>query len=259
MERLPALYELATAYLSCRDLDSIFKTLSASLRTRVDARGILLWLPEKADGELRCRGKWFAPGERFEPASGTSEDGILAEVTAGRGARRVDAAEDKAELLLHLEPAHRERVVNALYVPIPSASGARGAVELLNKASGEFTAEDAAFVEEAARLTGRAVDNMRAAEGDRDTQFGTLERLTALYDISRIFNSTLELEDLCPIITGKIRDLLGAQACNLWLVSGGGESIEFAHQDGEDPTTGEEDTLALGDGFLGTVARDGQA
>ena len=257
MERLPALYELATAYLSCRDLDSIFKTLSASLRTRVDARGILLWLPEKEDGALRCRGKWFAPGERFEPASGTNTGGILAKMAGAGGARRISASEKK-EPLIHLETAHRDRVIDALYAPIPSAAGQAGVLEVLNKASGEFTGEDSAFVEEAARLTGRALDTLRVSEADRDTQFGTLERLTALYDISRIFNSTLELEDLCPIITGKIRDLLGAEACNLWLVSGDGETIEFAHQDGNDPTTLEDGKLALGDGFLGTVARDGQ-
>jgi len=229
MERLPALYELATAYLSCRDLDSIFKTLSASLRTRVDARGILLWLPEKEDGALRCRAKWFAPGERFEPASGTSTGGILAEMAGAGGARRIGASGEK-ESLIHLEPAHRDRVIDALYASIPSSTGEAGVLEVLNKASGEFTGEDAAFVEEAARLTGRALDTLRASEADRDTQFGTLERLTALYDISRIFNSTLELEDLSPIITGKIRDLLGAEACNLWLVSGDGETIEFAHR-----------------------------
>ena len=258
MERLPALYELATAYHSCRDLDGLFKTLSAALRTRLEARAVLLWLSED-DGGLRCRGKWSAPGERFEPAKETTANGFLAEIAAAKGARRVGAAEKKPRLFAHLEPAHRERVETALYAPIPASSGGAGVVELLNKSGGEFTAEDAAFVEEAARMTGRALDTLRATDADRQSQFETVERLTALYDISRIFNSTLELEDLCPIITGKIRDLLGGGACNLWLVSSEGNTIEFAHQSGEDPTTEEDGTIALGDGFLGAVAREGQS
>lgn len=258
MERLTALYELATAYHTCRDVDSLFKTLSASLRTRLEPRAVLLWLPEEEKGGMRCRGKWFAPGEHFDPASAVVEDGLLAEIAEARVARRLSAAEKKAALLGHLDTAHRERVHNALYAPIPAVSGTAGVLELLNKSAGEFTAEDAGFVEEAARMTGRALDTVRVAEADRQAQFATVERLTALYDISRIFNSTLELQDLCPIITGKIRDLLGAGACNLWLVSGDGSAIEFAHQDGEDPTTEEDGTMALGDGFLGTVARDGQ-
>lgn len=259
MERLSALYELATAYHSCRDLDALFKTFSASLRTRLEARAVLLWLKEEdGEGGLRCRGKWSAPGERFEPAGEKAADGILAEVAGAKGARRVGPGEKKPRLFEHLDPSHRERVQTALYAPIPASTGGAGVVELLNKASGEFTAEDAAFVEEAARMTGRALDTLRVSEADRQSQFETVERLTALYDISRIFNSTLELEDLSPIITGKIRDLLGAGACNLWLVSGDGSAIEFAHQDGEDPTTDENGTYALGDGFLGMVARDGQ-
>ena len=259
MERLSALYELSTAYHSCRDLDSLFKSFSASLRSRLEAHAVLLWLADEGEDGLRCRAKWSVPGERFEPASEKADDGILAEIAASKGARRIGAGEKKPRLFAHLEASHRERVQSALYAPIPALSGGAGVIEVLNKESGEFSAEDAAFVEEAARMTGRAIDTLRAADTDRNAQFETVERLTALYDISRIFNSTLELEDLCPIITGKIRDLLGAGACNLWLVAGDGSSIEFAHQDGEDPTTSENDSIALGDGFLGAVAREGQA
>ena len=239
-------------------MDSLFKTLSASLRTRIDPHAVLLWLPEDENGGMRCRGQWFATGERFEPASTVVEDGLLAEIAQARVARRLSAGDKKAALLGHIASALRERVHNALYAPIPAVSGDAGVLELLNKSAGEFTAEDAGFVEEAARMTGRALDTVRSAEADRNAQFATVERLTALYDISRIFNSTLELEDLCPIITGKIRDLLGAGACNLWLVSGDGSAIEFAHQDGEDPTTEEDGVIPVGDGFLGMVTRDGQ-
>jgi RND family efflux transporter MFP subunit len=259
MDRLTALYELATAYHACRDVDSLFKTLAASLRACLGPGAILLWLPEEGREGMRCRGKWFAPGQRFEPAAAVVQDGLLAEIAELRSARRLSGAEKKAGLLSHLEPAHRERVANALYAPIPAGTGRGGVLEVLNKEAGEFTADDAGYAEEAGRMSGHALDTLRSAEAERNAQFATVERLTALYDISRIFNSTLELTDLCPIITGKIRDLLGAGACNLWLVAGDGSKIEFAHQDGEDPTTEEDGTMALGEGFLGAIAREGQA
>lgn len=258
MERLTALYELATAYHACRDVDSLFKTLSSTLRTRLEPHAVLLWLPEAANGGMHCRGKWFAPGERFEPADAVVDNALLAEIASARSARRLSNAQQQAGKLTHLDNAQRERVRTALYAPVPAATGGAGVVELLNKTTGEFTAEDAAFLEEAARMTGHALDTVRSSEAERNAQFATVERLTALYDISRIFNSTLELEDLCPIITGKIRDLLGAGACNLWLVSADGSAIEFAHQVGEDPTTEEDGVIPLGEGFLGSVARDGQ-
>ncbi len=258
MERLPALYELATAYHSCRNLDGLLRTFSDSVRSRLGARGVLLWLPDDGTSALRCRGKYFATGERFEPSAQTVDSGLLAEMSSAKAARRLSAADKKERLLGHLVAGHRERVKSALYAPIPSPTGSAGVIEVLNKESGEFTAEDAGFLEEAARMTGRVLETLHAAEEDRHSQLGTVERLTSLYDISRIFNSTLELEDLCPIITGKIRDLLGAGAANLWLVSGDGGELLFAHQDGEDPTTQEDGKLALGEGFLGAVASSGK-
>jgi RND family efflux transporter MFP subunit len=259
MERLEALYELATSYHSCRDTDSLLKAFSRDLRARLGAQGVLLWLAEDGAENLRCREKSFAGGERFEPKEGGASDGLLAEVMKSRGARNLGAAEKKSRLLVHLEPAYRDRVQTAIYAPIPGSAGPAGVAELLNKTGGDFTAEDAAYAEEAARMTGRALDSVRVADSDRNSQFETLERMTALYDIARIFNSTLELEDLCPIVTNKIRDMLGAQACNLWLVSTKGEALLFAHQDGEDPTTEEDGEIELGVGFLGVVARDGKA
>jgi RND family efflux transporter MFP subunit len=259
MERLEALYELATSYHSCRDTESLLKAFTRDLRARLGPQAVLVWLRDGAEEGLRCREKSFAAGERFEPKAEPAEDGLLVEVLESRGARRLGAAEKKTRLLSHLETTYRERVQTAMYAPIPGASGPAGVVELLNKSAGEFSPEDAAYVEEAARMTGRAMDSLRTSDAERHKQFETLERLTALYDIARIFNSTLELEDLCPIVTNKIRDLLGAQACNLWLVSDDGESLLFAHQDGEDPTTAEDAEVAVGEGFLGVVARDGKA
>ena len=46
----------------------------------------------------------------------------------------------------------------------------------------------------------------------------SISRLTQLYDVEKVFNSTLEMDELNPIITGKVREILEAQAVNLWLV-----------------------------------------
>ena len=258
MERLEALYELATSYHSCRDTEGLLKAFARDLRARLGPQAVLLWLKDGRESGLHCREKSFAAGERIEPRQDGEADGLLSEVLQSRGARRLGAAEKKARLLSHLEPSYRDRVQTALYVSIPGSAGPAGVAELLNKTGGEFTSEDGAYLEEAARMTGRALDAIRVAETERHAQFETLERLTALYDIARIFNSTLEIEDLCPIVTSKIRDILGAQACNLWLVTQEGDTLAFAHQDGEDPTTDEDAETPMGEGFVGVVGRDGK-
>ena len=86
-----------------------------------------------------------------------------------------------------------------------------GVLEVLGKRSGEFTADDQLFIEEAGRLAGQALTNLEAIEGERRSQLATIERLTGLYDIGRAFSSTLVLAELSPIVATKIQDILGAR------------------------------------------------
>ncbi|HSC77340.1 MAG TPA: GAF domain-containing protein, partial [Candidatus Acidoferrales bacterium] len=133
-----------------------------------------------------------------------------------------------------------------------------GVVECLNK-QGEFTADDAAYLEEVCRLSGPAFATHLLWELDQRQQLATVERLTALYDIARIFNSTLELDALLPVVAEKIRDICGARACNLWLIDPTANDLYLAHQGGEDPTVGEDTRLPIGEGVVGEVAQKGDA
>ncbi len=259
MEQLSALLELSTAYHACRDLDALLKTFATHLARKLDARAVLVWLRADGEHQLVCRGRWVEPGERFEPASEQVTRGPLVQMLKETRARRLSQDEVNPQAFAHLQKNHRERVKTALYVPLLDTRGVVGVVEVLNKRSGEFTAEDAVFLEEASKITGRVLDTLRAAEAEHRSALATVERLTALYDISRIFNSTLELDDLLPVVAEKIRDILGAQAANLWLIDPEQQDLHCAQQAGEDPTTQEEERLALGEGVIGQVAKQGEA
>lgn len=255
MEASSALFELASVSLACRDQDTLLKTLATRVGTTLGARAVLVWR-HGADSEgLACRAHWVEPGEHVMPCAKVANEGVLAEVYEEAKTRCFSAREIDPEEFSHLEGPSRTRVKSALYATLPGAHVAEGVVEVLNKHSGEFTAEDASFLEEAASLAGQALANLEAIERERQAQFATLERLTALYDLGRTFTSTLELGELLPIIAGKIRDILGAQACNLWLVDS--EELRLAHQAGEDPTAEEGARAPLSEGLLGQVA--GQA
>lgn len=259
MEQLSALFELATAYHACRDVDALLKTFATQLAPRLGAQGVLVWLLADTQDHLACRGAWFEAGVRFEPTAEPVTEGIVAETLEATRARRVPAKEVNPDTLVHLAENDRARVKTALYAPLPGAKGTLGVVEVLNKRGGEFTADEAAFLEEASRLTGRALDTMQGLEQERRSGLETVERLTALYDISRIFNSTLELEDLLPVVADKMRDILGAQVSNLWLVDSEQHDLYFAQQVGEDPTTNEDARTPLGQGLIGAVAQQGEA
>lgn len=243
MESSSALYELACVSLACRDEDTLLKTFAARVGAVLGARGVLVW-QNGTDGEgLSCRMRWSEPGERLNPASESAEEGLLAELyetfSETAGSRRLGAREIEVDTLLHLEEASRPRVKSLIYATLPGAQGPAGIVEVLNKRSGEFTAEDAQFLEEASSFAGQALTNLGAIEGERHSQLATLDRLTALYDLGRTFTSTLELGELLPIVAGKIRDILGAGGCNLWLAGGGDGNLVLAQKVGEDPTVEE--------------------
>ena len=41
-----------------------------------------------------------------------------------------------------------------------------------------------------------------------------------MYDLEKVFNSTLELDDLLEMIAKKFADVMNVQAVNLWMVNG---------------------------------------
>jgi RND family efflux transporter MFP subunit len=255
METTSALFELATVSLACRDQDTFLKNFSARAGAVLGARAVLVWMtnPQAEETELVCRTRWAEPGERFVPVEEPVENGLLFEVSNSASARRLSAREVANQDFAHLDAASRGRVKSALYASIPGVKGAEGVVEVVNKRAGEFTAEDSHFLEEAVRIASQALTNLDAIENERHANLVTLERLTSLYDLGRTFTSILELPELLPIVAGKICDLLGAGACNVWLVEG--SELRFAQQAGEDPTVEEGDRAALEEGLFGEVTR----
>jgi RND family efflux transporter MFP subunit len=255
METSSALFELASVSLACRDQDTLLKTFAARVGTTLGARAVLVWTGNGTAEELICRMRWTEPGERLHPTELPVSGGTLAILYQSAATRRLPAREIAVEDLEHLDEFSRTRVKSALYSSLPGAQRPEGVVEVLNKRAGDFTAEDAHFLEEACVLAGRALTNLGAIEQERQSQLATLERLTALYDLGQTFTSTLELEELLPIVAGKIRDILGAGACNLWLASPDGQELNLAKQIGDDPTVEEDATASLSEGLLAEVAQ----
>jgi RND family efflux transporter MFP subunit len=294
MEPSSGLFELATVYYACRDTSTLLKTFAGRMASAVGARGVLVWLPateytettdsteeepdegadeareeeaEQASGEegnkehgptLSCRVSWLAPGERFEADGDGATEGPVSDVFEDAKTRQFSSQEDEADSLAHLSETSRGRVKIALYAALPGPEGNLGVVEVLNPRRGEFKPDEISFIEEACRITGLALENRLAREKEQHQQLATVERLTALYDISRIFNSTLELEELLPVVAEKICDILGAEACNLWLVDSDAGDLYAVEQAGEDPTLGEGARCPMGEGVLGQSAQTGQ-
>lgn len=275
MELSSSVFELATVYYACRDTDTLLKTFAGRVGAALNARGVLVWfrIPDsknpaeeseeetEEDENIRgfsCRAAWAAPGERFDPAAEAAA-GPVAGVFEDAGTRQFSSEENDSEELSHLAENSRGRVKSALYVALPGPQETIGVVEILNPRRGEFTPDEINFVEEASRITGLALENRMDREREQHDQLATVERLTLLYDISRIFNSTLEIGELLPVAAEKIRDTFGAEVCNLWLADPDEKDLYAVEQAGEDPTLGEGARCAMGEGVLGMAAQSGEA
>ena len=160
MEASAALFELASVSLACRDQDTLLKTVAARVGATVSARTVLVWTVMPDNG-LVCRARWSDPGERINPEAGSVSEGILAEDCESGGTRRLSAKQISADDLSHLEESSRARVKSAVYVALPGAQEQwQGVLEVLGKRSGEFSADDQLFIEEASRLAGQALTNL---------------------------------------------------------------------------------------------------
>ena len=95
-------------------------------------------------------------------------------------------------------------------------------------------------------------------EEERNSSLTSVTRLTQFYDIEKVFNSTLEMDELLPAMGGKMREVIECEAVNIWLLQGD-ESLLLMHKDGFDPTTREDMTQRPGEGVPGDVSDSGEA
>jgi RND family efflux transporter MFP subunit len=109
-----------------------------------------------------------------------------------------------------------------------------------------------------AEVAAASLVSSQAYEQERHGSLTSVTRLTQFYDIEKVFSSTLEMDELLPIIGSKMREMLECQAVNLWLVQGDG-SICLMHQSGEEPTTRQSMVQKGGEGLAGDVSDNGEA
>ena len=94
-------------------------------------------------------------------------------------------------------------------------------------------------------------------EIERNSHLESISRLTQLYDVEKVFNSTLEMDELNPLITAKVRQLLEAQAVNLWMVKDDQELL-LMDRSGVDATCEVGASEKTGEGYVSEVSDSGE-
>jgi RND family efflux transporter MFP subunit len=242
----------------------LFEVSESAARARLTAQAILQQLPgttitiyvleRDQDGPF-----WSvraSVGESAEPdQTVAAEAGTLG--TVFRDLRTVvfDGTTLAREDYAHLNV--RRTVKSVACVPLLHGNSLIGAVEILS-----FDAPLRQLLLETlnplVEVAASALVSSQAYEQERNGSLTSITRLTQFYDIEKVFSSTLEMDELLPIIGGKMREMLECQALNLWLVQGDG-SVCLMHQAGSEPTTKQGMVQKGGEGIAGDVSDNGEA
>src|SRR6202790_1669603 len=232
-------------------------------RARVTAQAVLEWLPGttvtvyllQEDAENRYWSARFTVGEEAQPDQVVAAEGeTLGVIFRDRKTTVFDGTTLEREAYAHLNV--RRTVKYLACVALVNDETLIGAIEILGFERGLDRLVLQALGS-LADLAAQALVSSQAYEEERHSSMTSITRLTQFYDIEKVFSSTLEMDELLPIIGGKMREMLECQAVNVWMVQGDG-SLLLMHQAGWDPTTRQGMTQEGGQGIAGDVSDNGE-
>src|SRR5450432_2995302 len=187
----------------------------------------LVWTSDPSNRLLICTGGSGEGARAFARRSVGREDRIARDLFRDRTALLLARAE-----FAGADPAWISDAPAAagwcLLLPLSVGRGAAAGVLSLffaKRPAAEAVSEGLA---EFLRLAVPALERSLRAEHRTAGMLHAIERLTALYDLSKAFGSTIDWTELNGIVARKAVDFASAEAGSLWLLDAGAESVELA-------------------------------
>src|SRR5260370_444043 len=184
--------------------------------------GDQIWMPKATVGEVPVQAESVPAGL-----------GTLGELLAQKEALLLSGKNLLREKYAHLDI--RRTLLSLAYLPLLNGQTMAGAIEILSFEK-EITPEHLSALRPVAEISAAALMAAQGYEMERHDSLTSVSRLTQLYDLEKVFASTLEMDELLPIIGSKLSEVLGRKSVNVWLLQAD-ESLELMHQAGFDPTT----------------------
>jgi len=235
--------------LSARDLNTVSRLLTTQTAGLEHVSAAILylvgepgWSPKSVVGPVQV-------DKQVIPVEGST----LAEVLSDPTPQYFSGSDVTREHYAHLET--RRTLQSLAYIPI-AFQGQLGAVLEVISFDDPLSEEDVANLSALAEYATPALERALSAENERIENLKSIARLTQLYDLEKTFHSTLEMDDLLPLIATKFRDVLSAQAVHIWMVGGDDELVQSA-TDGYDPTVEIGATQKSGEGIAAEVGDSG--
>lgn len=179
--------------------------------------------------------------------------GTLGAISASPPVQTFDCASLDRKEFSHLDI--RRKALSLAYAPLTADAVVVGVIELILYER-PLSAAPMQCLSELAELASPAIAAALNYESERNSSLQSISRVTQMYDLEKVFNSTLELDDLLPMIAKKFADVMNVQAVNLWMVSG--DYLTLAHQAGYDATAPVGSAQRAGEGIAAEVSENGE-
>jgi len=203
-----------------------------------------VWLPKASLGEVSV----------YE-GSVSADAGTLGEMKARQKPLLFSGKELQRETYAHLDI--RRTLLSLAYLPLVKDEALVGVIEILSFDQ-EISQDHLRSLNPVAESAAAALVAAQIYENERHDALTSISRLTQLYDLEKVFASTLEMDELLPIIGSKFREVMECEAISLWLLMPD-ESLKLMHQAGFDETTEADSTQKPGEGVAGDVSDNGEA
>ena len=231
------------AKVLARFVSELIGDAAVNVYTLASAGEKTLWVPRATVGEAKIHEE--------EIPGGSGLLGVLLEEMESINRR---AEEVKREDYPHVDI--RKSLLSLTYLPLVHKENLIGALEILAFEE-EISAEAVAALGPAVDVAAAAIATAQNYEEERNGTMASITRLTQLYDLEKVFSSTLEMGELLPLIGSKFSEILECQAVNIWLMLPD-ESVELMHQAGEDATSFKGQKLKANEGVAGTISDNGE-
>ena len=149
----------------------------------------------------------------------------------------------------------RRTFTSLAYVPLLAEDALLGVIELISY--------DQVFPEavvepllEIAELASPAIASAQFYESERNASLHSISRVTQMYDLEKVFNSTLEMEELLGIVAKKFQEVMSVQGINLWMVNS--DALELVSGAGLDTTVRWGMVQKPGEGIAGDISDSGE-
>jgi RND family efflux transporter MFP subunit len=202
------------------------------------------WIPKATVGEATLHGSSIPMNSSL---LGRLMDEQVPQLRTGAALKREDYP--------HIDI--RRSLQSLCYLPLFNGHDLIGALEILSF-NEKLSDQVITALQPASALGAVAIVAAQGYEDERNASLKSITRLTQLYDLEKVFSSTLEMAELLPLIASKFGEILQAQAVNIWMLHPD-ETVELMDQAGVDPTVFKGQVLKPSESVVGTVSDNGES